>query len=56
MKKILFMLIMLFSMNGFVAAVAMLAGINVFNAQKTIVLSDVSLENGELLCCDNDQN
>lgn len=36
----------------FVVAVAMLAGINVFNAQKTVVLSDVAKENVEALAND----
>lgn len=36
----------------FVVAVAILAGINVFNAQKTVVLSDVAMANVEALAND----
>ena len=34
---------------AFVAAVAMVAGINVFNAQKTELMSDIAMENVEAL-------
>ena len=49
----------------FVVAIAMVAGINVFNAQKTEALSDVALanvealaqsENGKLPCVRNDDD
>ena len=33
----------------FVIAIAMIAGINVYNAQKTVVLSDVAMANVEAL-------
>ena len=33
----------------FVVAIAMVAGINVFNAQKSIVLSEIGMENVEAL-------
>ena len=34
---------------AFVAAIALFAGINVFNAQKTVTLSDIAMENVEAL-------
>ena len=37
---------------AFVAAIAMVSGINVFNAQKTEMLSDVALANVEALAED----
>lgn len=37
---------------AFVAAIAMIAGINVFNAQKPTVLSDVAMANVEALASD----
>lgn len=37
---------------AFVAAIAMIAGINVFNAQKPTVLSDVAMANVEALARD----
>lgn len=41
---------------AFVAAIAMMAGINVFNAQKPAVLSDVAMENVEALADDEGSN
>lgn len=38
----------------FVAVVAMVAGINVYNAQKTKVLSDVAMANVEALASDSE--
>lgn len=38
----------------FVAVVAMVAGINVYNAQKTKVLSDVAMANVEALASDGE--
>lgn len=40
---------------AFVAAVAMVAGINVFNAQKTELMSDIAMENVEALA-DNESD
>ena len=34
---------------AFVATIALIAGINVFNAQKTVTLSDIAMENVEAL-------
>ena len=34
---------------AFVAAIALIAGINVYNAQKTVTLSDIAMENVEAL-------
>ena len=39
----------------FVGAIAIMAGINVFNAQKPAVLSDVAMENVEALADDTEQ-
>ena len=47
MKKIFFNVI-------FVAVIAVVAGINVFNAQKTEILSDVALANVEALASDSE--
>lgn len=33
----------------FIVAIAIMAGINVFNAQKSVVLSDIAMENVEAL-------
>lgn len=38
-----------FLKSVFVIAIAMIAGINVYNAQKTVVLSDVAMANVEAL-------
>ena len=37
---------------AFVAAIALIAGINVYNAQKTVTLSDIAMENVEALAAD----
>lgn len=39
---------------AFVVAIALVSGINVFNAQKTVVLSDVAMENVEALAADSE--
>ena len=41
---------------AFVAAIALVSGINVFNAQKSETLSDVALANVEALANDDDGN
>ena len=38
-----------FIKTAFAVAIAMIAGVNVFNAQKTVVLSDVAMANVEAL-------
>ena len=41
-----------FIKTAFAVAIAMIAGVNVFNAQKTVVLSDVAMANVEALAND----
>ena len=40
---------------AFVAAITMVSGINVFNAQKTVALSDIALANVEALADDTEK-
>ena len=37
---------------AFVAAIALIAGINVYHVQKTVTLSDIAMENVEALAAD----
>ena len=41
-----------FMVVAFVAAIALIAGINVYHAQKPVTLSDIAMENVEALAAD----